>query len=145
MIMPKTGIGAAETAASQPVSTLPPDKPTVLVVDDEPTVRLLVTEILADLGYHSLEAADGAAGLRFLQSADPIDLLVTDIGLPGGMNGNQLAEAARAVRPGLAILIITGYVDSVALGARTLGPGMMLLPKPFTLDDLAARVRELLP
>ncbi len=72
---------------------------TVLVVDDEPTVRMLVTEVLEDLGYTAIEAADGAAGLKVLQSDVRIDLLVTDVGLPGGMNGRQVADAARVARP----------------------------------------------
>ncbi len=72
---------------------------TVLVVDDEPTVRMLVTEVLEDLGYTAIEAADGAAGLKVLRSAVRIDLLVTDVGLPGGMNGRQVADAARGRGP----------------------------------------------
>ena len=72
---------------------------TVLVVDDEPTVRMLVTEVLEDLGYTAIEAADGAAGLQVLRSNARIDLLVTDVGLPGGMNGRQVADAGRAARP----------------------------------------------
>ena len=82
---------------------------TVLVVDDEASVRMLVTDVLGDLGYGALEAADGAAGLAFLRTDARIDLLVTDVGLPGGMNGRQVADAARDLRPGLKVLFITGY------------------------------------
>ncbi|WP_159993177.1 PAS domain S-box protein [Roseomonas sp. 18066] len=120
----------------------------VLVVDDEPSVRLLVTEVLEDLGYAALEAADGPAGLRILRSPARIDLLVTDVGLPqgmpGGMNGRQLAEAARRLRPGLRILFITGFAESAVLSHGDLGPGMQLLTKPFSLEALAARLRGLL-
>ncbi|MDB5963932.1 MAG: domain S-box protein, partial [Polaromonas sp.] len=87
---------------------------TVLVVDDEPTVRMLVTEVLGDLGYTAIEAADGPAGLKVLQSNARIDLLVTDVGLPG-MNGRQLADAGRGTRPGLKVLFITGYAENAVL------------------------------
>ena len=117
---------------------------TVLVVDDEPTVRMLVAEILEDLGYTAIEAADGAAGLKVLQSDARIDLLVTDVGLPGGMNGRQVADAARAVRPSLRVLFITGYAENAVLSHGHLEPGMHVLTKPFAMDVLAARIRELI-
>ncbi|WP_419897382.1 PAS domain-containing protein [Roseomonas sp. USHLN139] len=116
----------------------------VLVVDDEPSVRLMVAEVLEELGYAALEAADGPAGLRILQSAAPLDLLVTDVGLPGGMNGRQLAEAAQRLRPGLRILFITGFAESAVLSHGDLGPGMQLLTKPFSLEALAQRLRGLI-
>jgi CheY-like chemotaxis protein len=117
---------------------------TVLVVDDEPTVRMLVTDVLEELGYSSLEAADGAAGLKILQSNTRIDLLVTDVGLPGGMNGRQMADAARVSRPDLKVLFITGYAENAAVGNGHLEPGMAVLTKPFAVDILAARIKELL-
>ena len=112
----------------------------VLVVDDEPTVRSLVAETLTDAGFEVLEAGDGAGGLGFVRSAARIDLLVSDVGLPGGMNGRQLADAARDVRPGLKVLFITGYADASAVLA---GPGMHVMTKPFPMESLAARVIEL--
>ena len=117
---------------------------TVLVVDDEPTVRMLVTEVLDDLGYAAIEVADGAAGLRVLQSDVRIDLLVTDVGLPGGLNGRQVADAARAARPGLNVLFITGYAENAVLSHGHLEPGMHVLTKPFAMEALAARIRELI-
>ncbi|MDX7952412.1 PAS domain S-box protein [Lichenihabitans sp. Uapishka_5] len=117
---------------------------TVLVVDDEPTVRMLVVEVLEDLGYTALEAGDGAAGLRVLQSGVRIDLLVTDVGLPGGMNGRQLADAARVARPSLKVLFITGYAENSVIGHGHLDPGMHILTKPFALDVLAARIRDMI-
>ncbi|TGD97454.1 hybrid sensor histidine kinase/response regulator [Methylobacterium nonmethylotrophicum] len=117
---------------------------TVLIVDDEPTVRMLVTEVLEDLGYTAIEAADGAAGLKVLQSDVRIDLLVTDVGLPGGMNGRQMADAGRARRPGLKVLFITGYAETTALGRGQLEPGMAVLTKPFVVEALALRIREML-
>ena len=115
----------------------------VLVVDDEPTVRMLVTEVLEDLGYVAVEAADGAAGLKLLQSDVRIDLLVTDVGLPGGMNGRQMADAARIARPDLKVLFITGYAENAALSQGHLEPGMHVLTKPFAMEALASRIRDL--
>ena len=117
---------------------------TVLVVDDEPTVRLLVTEVLEDLGYIAIEAADGMAGLQKLRSDMRIDLLVTDVGLPGGMNGRQVADAARVLRPGLRVLFITGYAESAMLDNGDLDPGMHVLTKPFAMDVLASRISNLI-
>ncbi|WP_246154670.1 CHASE domain-containing protein [Methylobacterium oryzihabitans] len=117
---------------------------TVLVVDDEPTVRMLVTDVLSDLGYTAVEAADGAGGLRVLQSDARIDLLVTDVGLPGGMNGRQMADAARVGRPDLKVLFITGFAEAAVLGDGRLDAGMAVLTKPFAVDALAARIREMI-
>ncbi len=117
---------------------------TVLVVDDEPTVRMLVADVLSDLGYGSIEAEDGPAGLRVLQGDARIDLLITDVGLPGGMNGRQVADAARALRPSLKVLFITGYAENAAVGNGHLPPGMAVLTKPFAVHDLAVRIKELI-
>jgi PAS domain S-box-containing protein len=117
---------------------------TVLVVDDEPTVRMLVAEVLTDLGYTALEASDGAAGLKVLESDVRIDLLVTDVGLPGGMNGRQVADAARSLRPGLKVLFITGYAENAVLSHGHLDAGMHVLTKPFAIDLLASRIRDLI-
>lgn len=94
----------------------------MLVVDDEPTVRMLVTGILETLGHTAIEVGDIAAGLRVLQSDVPIDLLVTDVGLPGDMNGRQMADAARIFRPDLKIMFITGYAENTVLGNGHLAP-----------------------
>ena len=117
---------------------------TVLIVDDEPTVRILATEVLEELGYTVIEAADGNSGLAVLQSNARIDLLVSDVGLPGGMNGRQMAEIARSSRPDLDILFITGYAESTVVGNGDLPAGMHIMTKPFTMDQLAARIRELI-
>ncbi|TNC11377.1 response regulator [Methylobacterium terricola] len=139
--------GASEAEAEQ---ARPADAPraeqgeTVLIVDDEPTVRMLVTEVLEDLGYTAIEAVDGAAGLRVLQSDARIDLVVTDVGLPGGMNGRQMADAGRVRRPGLKVLFITGYAETAALGSGQLEPGTAVLTKPFVVEALALRIREMI-
>ncbi|MDO9425412.1 MAG: PAS domain-containing protein [Methylobacterium sp.] len=117
---------------------------TVLIVDDEPSVRMLVTEVLEDLGYTAIEAADSLAGLKVLHSDVRIDLLVTDVGLPGGMNGRQMADAARERRPDLKVLFITGYAENAVLGNGYLRPGMQVLTKPFVLETLAARIKDLI-
>jgi PAS domain S-box-containing protein len=117
---------------------------TVLVVDDEPSVRMLVTEVLADLGFAAIEATDSAAGLKILQSDARIDLLITDVGLPGGMNGRQMAEAGLERRPGLQVLFITGYAENSLIGNGHLKPGMHVLTKPFAVEVLARRVKDLM-
>lgn len=136
--------GASTAAPAQSAAALTGSCGTILIVDDEPTVRLLLTDVLGDLGYTLIEAADSLTGLKLLQSDVGIDLLITDVGLPGGMNGRQMADAGREVRPGLKTLFITGYAESAALGNSSLGAGMQVLTKPFSIDVLAARVLELL-
>ena len=117
---------------------------TVLVVDDEATVRMLAADVLDDLGYTVIKSEDGASALEVLRSEARLDLLVTDVGLPGGMNGRQVADAARALRPGLEVLFITGYAETAVLSHGHLEPGMHVLPKPFAMEALAARVKELI-
>ena len=117
---------------------------TVLIIDDEPSVRMLVSDALTDLGFRCLEAGDGPAGLRLLESEARIDLLVTDVGLPGGLNGRQVAEAARGLRADLRILFITGYAENAVLNHGHIEPGMEVLTKPFAVDDLRRRVATLL-
>jgi PAS domain S-box-containing protein len=116
---------------------------TVLVVEDEEIVRSLIVEVLQDLGYRVLEAADGPAGLGILQSQEPIALLITDVGLPG-MNGRQLADAGRERRPGLKTVFITGYAESAMLGSGKLEPGMMVVTKPFAVNALEDHIRKIM-
>lgn len=117
---------------------------TVLVVDDEATIRHLIDEVLDEQGYAVIGAADGAAGIKVLQSGARIDLLITDVGLPNGMNGRQVADAARALRPHLKVLFITGYAENAAVGNGHLEPGMELLTKPFTIEALSLKVAGIL-
>jgi PAS domain S-box-containing protein len=140
-------IGPSDEAEAPATTGEPPRAEhgeTVLIVDDEPTVRMLVADVLSELGYTAIEAEDGAAGLRVLRSAARIDLLVTDVGLPGGMNGRQLADAGRALRGDLKVLFITGYAENAAIGHGHLEPGMHVLTKPFAMDTLASRIREMI-
>ena len=117
---------------------------TVLVVDDEPSVRLLIVDVLADAGYRAIEAADGPEGLKVLQSGARIDLLITDVGLPGGMNGRQVADAGRALRPDLKVMFITGYAENAVVSHGHLDPGMQIITKPFAIDDLRSKINEMI-
>ncbi|SCW30615.1 PAS domain-containing sensor histidine kinase [Pseudomonas sp. NFACC05-1] len=136
-------------------STQPPETPetvvvppaiageTVLLVEDEPAVRMLVLDLLQALGYTALEARDAMTALPMLESDQRIDLLVTDVGLPG-MNGRQLAEIARQHRPGLKVLFMTGYAQKAAERQGFLEQGMDMVAKPFTLDLLANKIRTMI-
>jgi len=139
--------GEAEETADEDATVAAPRADrgeTVLIVDDEPSVRMLVTETLDELGYAVIEASDGASGLKLLQSDIRIDLLITDVGLPGGMNGRQMADAARQSRPALKVLFITGYAENAAIGNGQLEAGMHVLTKPFNLDRLASRIKTII-
>ncbi len=141
-------LGDMDEPVSGPAATEAPHVSTaghtVLVVDDEPLVRLLVTEVLEELGYSSLEAADAQGGLKILETSARIDLLITDVGLPHGMNGRQLADAARQLRPDLKVLFITGYAENALLNHGHLERGMHAMTKPFTMEALARRLREMI-
>jgi PAS domain S-box-containing protein len=135
---------AVHAAAAESLSELAKASgETVLVVEDESTIRHLVDEVLDEQGYTVIGAGDGAAGIKVLQSGARIDLLITDVGLPNGMNGRQVADAARALRPGLKVLFITGYAEKAAVGNGHLEPGMELLTKPFTIEALSIKVAEM--
>jgi CheY-like chemotaxis protein len=138
------GEGEVHEASTRAATPSAEDGETVLVIDDEPTVRMLVADVLSDLGYAALEAEDGPSGLRILQSDLRVDLLITDVGLPNGMNGRQVADAARALRPGLKVLFITGYAENAAVGNGHMEPGMAVLTKPFAMDDLGSKIRSLI-
>lgn len=118
---------------------------TVLVVDDEPLIRMLITGVLEELDYKVIEAHDGPSGLKIIQSDARIDLLITDIGLPGSMNGRQMADVARKQRPGLRVLFVTGYADQAAIGPGGLERGMQIIGKPFDMKALAAKIRAIPP
>jgi PAS domain S-box-containing protein len=135
--------GLSEEAAHRDSPPSAQDGEVVLVVEDEPVVRGLILEVLDELGYHAIEAADGPSGLAILQSGRRIDLLVTDIGLPG-LNGRQVADGGRASRPDLKVLFMTGYAENAAMASGFLEPGMAMITKPFAMDVLAGRIREII-
>ncbi|WP_457584523.1 PAS domain-containing protein [Ensifer canadensis] len=119
------------------------DGETVLVVEDDSTVRLLIVDVLKELGYRTIEAENGEKALPIVEGSQHLDLVVSDVGLPG-MNGRQLAEMAIRRRPGLRVLFVTGYAATAASRADFLEPGMDMITKPFAMDDLARKVREIL-
>ena len=106
---------------------------------------MLVSEVLGNMGYIAIEAADGQTALEILRSEIRVDLLVSDVGLPGGMNGRQVADAACVIRPNLKVLLMTGYAYDSVLRHGQLPPGMQVLTKPFAIETLVARIRLLIP
>lgn len=138
-----------ESAAEEPRAPSAPPAPvvarrTVLVTDDEPLIRMLIVDAVEDMGFATLEAADGPQALAVLQSDAAIDLLVTDVGLPNGMNGRQVADAARALRPDIPVLFVTGYAENTVLGGGRLDEGMEIMTKPFDLDALSDRINRMI-
>jgi len=135
-----------QAATPSPATSLPAlqadGQGVVLVLEDEPAVRVFILDVLRQLGFSVIEASDGPSGLEILQSEQPIDLLVTDIGLPG-LNGRQVAEAARRRRPSLKILFMTGYAEAAATSEGFLETGMALITKPFAIDGLVSRIDAL--
>jgi len=144
MYLPRADSAAdavAPAAASEPVAR---GVETILLVEDDNLVRRFVRQQLADLGYQVLVAASGPEALPFLASGATIDLLFTDVVMPGGMTGRQLAEAARSMRPGLRVLFTSGYTENVIVHAGRLDPDARLLSKPYRRVDLARRIRDAL-
>ena len=105
---------------------------------------MMIADRLRDRGYRVLEAADGLSGQDILKSVETIDLLITDVGLPGGLNGRQVADAARTLRPGLGVLFITGYAEGVVLKDSPLDARTQIITKPFAFDVLDEGVRTML-
>ena len=129
-----------EDGLSEPHKATPAgDGEVVMVIDDEPTIRMLISEVLEDQGYATIEASDGPSGMRVLRSAARIDLLITDVGLPDGMNGRQIADAARELRPDLKVLFITGYAENAVVRSGHLEKGMQVFAKPFEVNALARK------
>jgi CheY-like chemotaxis protein len=116
---------------------------TVLIVEDDPAVRVLVSTVLSELGYAFVEAGNADSAVPILDSTQRIDLLISDVGLPG-TNGRQLAEIGRQYRPDLKVLFITGYAEHAGVRGGFLDPGMQMITKPFTFDLLTAKVREMI-
>ncbi|WP_085646782.1 MULTISPECIES: PAS domain-containing protein [unclassified Pseudomonas] len=129
----------AETVSETPT---PATGETVVVVEDDPAVRMLVMDLLKELGYRAHEAEDARSALPLLESDMRVDLLVTDVGLPG-MNGRQLAEIARQHRPGLKVLFMTGYAQKAAERQGFLEDGMDMVAKPFSIEQLAVKIRTM--
>jgi CheY-like chemotaxis protein len=139
---------ASAAAAASPAAPAPAGGKgggeTILVVEDNPDVRRLVLRQLRDFGYTVIEAANGPQALKILEDGAAIDLLFTDVVMPGGMTGRQLAEAAKGRRPNLKTLFTSGYTEDSILRLGKLDPGVRLLSKPYRKHELATRVREAL-
>ena len=119
------------------------DGETILIVEDDPAVRALVSQVLSELGYGYLEAGDAVGAVPILESGQRIDLMISDVGLPG-MNGRQLADIGRQMRPQLKVLFITGYAENAGTRAGFLEDGMQMITKPFAFDQLTTKVREMI-
>jgi CheY-like chemotaxis protein len=140
--LPRLGGAAAEQPSTQPIVNTGRDAPgeTILVVEDDQEVRRSSAEMLREMGYRVLEAGDAMDGVRLIVDRGGIDLLFTDIGLPGGVSGRALADAARSAQPGLRVLFTTGYTQNNA----DLDPSVDFIAKPFSLAALAAKVSEVM-
>ncbi len=132
-----------ELGTAEPAHAVPGAGQAVLLVEDDPSVRLLIGELLAELGYQTIEADDAQAAIKHLESGRAFDLMISDVGLPG-MNGRQLAEIAREHYPSMPILFVTGYAENAAIRAGFLGTNMAMISKPFQVEDLAAKIGEML-
>jgi PAS domain S-box-containing protein len=145
LYLPRHNVEAAieESDLSSPPAAAIAKRQSILLIEDEPTVRMFIADVLDEAGYNVLEARDGPGALKVLQSPENLRLVITDIGLPGGMNGRQVAEAGRALRPGLKMLFITGYAANSVLNNKQSEPGTRVLTKPFAVDDLIRIVGEL--
>jgi PAS domain S-box-containing protein len=135
---------AAETPSASADAGRAVGAETILVVEDDAALRTYTVETLGELGYRVLEAASGAAALEIIAREHKIDLLFTDVVMPGGMNGRQLADEAARRRPGLRVLFTTGYSRNAITHHGRLDPGVHLIGKPFARDQLAMKLREIL-
>jgi CheY-like chemotaxis protein len=142
LTLPRAFAEAAMTAS--PAADIPSGTgETVMVIEDDPAVRMLVLAVLQELGYRTIEARDAATALPILASAPAIDLLISDVGLPG-LNGRQIADYARVRLPTLKVLFVTGYAEQAATRSGFLAPGMAMITKPFAIETLAAKIREMM-
>jgi CheY-like chemotaxis protein len=132
-----------EAVPSFAATTREGDGQTVLLVEDDASVRLLVREILEELAYRTIEAGSADEAMPVIRSDQQIDLLISDVGLPG-MNGRQLAEIVREHRPRLPILFVTGYAENAAIRAGFLGTGMSMITKPFAIETLSVKIAEMM-
>nr|WP_233285752.1 PAS domain-containing sensor histidine kinase [Bradyrhizobium acaciae] len=140
--LPAADQSAIETTVHHEASPQGAGQP-VLLVEDDPSVRLLIGELLSELGYGTIEAPDSDTAIKLLESGRPIDMMISDVGLPG-MNGRQLAEVARKHHPKVPILFVTGYAANAAIRAGFLGTNMAMISKPFQIEELAAKIGEML-
>jgi len=143
LFLPRSTADAVATEVAKPQASPQGNGETVLVVEDDATVRLLIIEVLEELGYLHFHAAEAKGALAIINAGTKIDLIVTDVGLPG-MDGRALAMLAQKARPGLKVLLVTGYAEKAKVRVDFLGPDMDILLKPFTLDALGLKIKEMI-
>ncbi len=145
LYFPRHDCGDTNHVTAEPLDAVAPEATgeTVLLVEDEPSVRLLIAEVLRELGYALIEASDAEMAMPILASNVRLDLMITDVGLPG-LNGRQLAEIGRGHRPWLKVLFVTGYAEHATNCADFLAPGMKMVTKPFSLESIAVTIREMI-
>ena len=147
LYFPRTTALETESAVEEGTQRLPTGRQpneVILLVEDDVEVNRFASEILTDLGYQVHSAADGAGALKLLEEIGKIDLLFTDVVLPGGMNGRELARKVQRVRPTLKVLYATGYTRNAIIHQGRLDPDVELLTKPFTYEVLARKIRQVL-
>jgi CheY-like chemotaxis protein len=146
LYLPRLNVGAEDQAGADDRAPPPRSQTSemILVVEDDEGVRSHTLESLCDLGYRTLDAGNGRTALQLLRDNPDIQLLFTDVVLPDGMNGQQLAEEARRQRPDLKVLMTTGYARNAILHHGKVDPGVQLITKPFSFAALAAKVRSVL-
>jgi CheY-like chemotaxis protein len=143
LYLPKSELASVSVVEAGVVQAPSGEGETVLVIEDDPSVRMLITEVLQELGYAVIEVSDSRGALPVLSSDARLDLVVSDVGLPG-MDGKKLAEIARQYRPDVRILFVTGYAEHAKVRDQFLGEGMDMITKPFALDALGFKIREML-
>jgi CheY-like chemotaxis protein len=144
IFLPPAAAGAPSAEPPASAQDLPGGGETVLVVEDDPQVRRLTAHRLGDLGYRVIECADGPGAMAILESAQPIDLLFTDVVMPGGLNGRELAGTARRRRPNLKILLTSGYAEAALADRAADDETFTILTKPYNRRALAERIRSVL-
>jgi CheY-like chemotaxis protein len=132
------------SAVREDAAAIPRGSEAILYVEDDAVVRDIVVKMLSMLGYGVTTASNGPDAIEILESRQPVDLLFTDVVLPGGIGGRQVAEAAQRLRPSLKVLFTSGYTESAILHHGRLDPGVRLLNKPFQMRELAETVRQTL-
>jgi len=144
LYFPRSDAPSAATVASNEQDTRQPVRETILVVEDDSRVRQLTIRRLKLIGYEVLEASDGPAALQILERGDPIDLVFTDLIMPGGLSGREVAIRAREIKPGIKVLLTSGYAEELVRGDDLQRENLKVLRKPYQQADLVAALRDVL-
>jgi len=144
LYLPKSSDLTGDKISGQQASPPQSQSETILVVEDDPEVRTLTVALLRGLGYKIIEASDAASALRALENSPRVNLLFSDVVLPGSSSGIDLAKQIRTLRPGISILFTSGYTEEAMIGHGAPEDDFELLSKPFKRDVLAQRIRSVL-